>query len=400
MLEQRANDLVDRPFVYVSGSLAVLTVSTLLWSLFGSLKLESTGVGLIVRGKHFVTVSSKQQGVISKQYFELDQEVKAGDVLMSLDTQTNQIGLNAAAKTLEVTKPLSLLNDQAGKRAELIAIENIRSAEEMYKRNADSLRSLIQKQQDAYNGVLTLYSSNKVSSDELASAYSSLVQLKQQLVGLENSVREQRINYQQIRQSNAQGKINLESQNISTASNVAQSQLVLDQSELIRSPIDGTMVSYDVQLGGFVNRGDPLITISPKTGPLTAIMLVGSDQFGRIKKGDRVLVSPSASPSIRFGYIKGKVVAKADAPATGAELLKAFGSQDIVQSLQQSFSQGRQVNLPYLVKVQLEEKNQQPVWTLGRQPPWGVRSGSQATARIISEQVRPISLLIPFFRGL
>lgn len=400
MLEQRANDLVDRPLVYVSGSLAVLTISTLLWSLFGSLRLESTGVGLIVRGKHFVTVSSKQQGVISKQYFELDQEVKAGDVLMSLDTQTDQIGLNAAAKTLEVTKPLSLLNDQAGKRAELIAIENIRSAEEMYKLNADSLRSLIQKQQDAYNGVLKLYSSNKVSSDELASAYSSLVQLKQQLVGLENSVREQRINYQQIRQSNAQGKINLESQNISTASNVAQSQLALDQSELIRSPIDGTMVSYEVQLGGFVNRGDPLITISPKNGPLTAIMLVGSDQFGRIKKGDWVLVSPSASPSIRFGYIKGKVVAKADAPATGAELLKAFGSQDIVQSLQQSFSQGRQVNLPYLVKVQLEEKNQQPVWTLGRQPPWGVRSGSQATARIISEQVRPISLLIPFFRGL
>jgi len=400
VLEQRANDLVDRPLVYVSGSLAVLTISTLLWSLFGSLRLESTGVGLIVRGKHFVTVSSKQQGVISKQYFELDQEVKAGDVLMSLDTQTDQIGLNAAAKTLEVTKPLSLLNDQAGKRAELIAIENIRSAEEMYKLNADSLRSLIQKQQDAYNGVLKLYSSNKVSSDELASAYSSLVQLKQQLVGLENSVREQRINYQQIRQSNAQGKINLESQNISTASNVAQSQLALDQSELIRSPIDGTMVSYEVQLGGFVNRGDPLITISPKNGPLTAIMLVGSDQFGRIKKGDWVLVSPSASPSIRFGYIKGKVVAKADAPATGAELLKAFGSQDIVQSLQQSFSQGRQVNLPYLVKVQLEEKNQQPVWTLGRQPPWGVRSGSQATARIISEQVRPISLLIPFFRGL
>lgn len=400
MLNQRANDLVDRPLTYITASIAVLTGATLLWSIFGSLKLETTGVGLIIRGQHFVTVSSKQQGVVLKQYYELDQDVKAGDVLMSLDSQSDQIGLQASARTLNLAKPLTQLNDQAGEKAEMIAMENIRSAEEIFSRNAASLRNLISKQQSAYEGVQQLYARNQVSSEELASAFSSLVQLKQQLVGLENSVREQKINFQQLRQSNAQGKINLESQNISTASNIAQSQLILNQSKLIRSPVDGTLISYNVQLGGFANPGDPLVTISPTKGPLTAIMLVGSDQFARIKNGDRVLVSPSASPSIRFGYIKGTVVSKGDAPATGAELLKAFGSPDIVQSLQQSFESGGQLDLPYLVKVQIEEKNQQPVWTLGRQPPWGVQPGSQASARIISEQVRPISLLVPFFRGL
>jgi len=400
VLEQRANDLVDRPFVYVTASLAILTGATLLWSFLGSLKLESTGVGIIVRGKHFVTVSSKQQGVVAKQYFELDQPVKAGDVVMSLDTLIDQLGLEASAQTLEVSKPLTLLSDQAGQRAEKIAKGNIRAAEELFNRNAASLRSLIKKQQAAYDGVLKLYASNQASSDELASSYSSLVQLKQQLVGLENSVREQQINYQQLRQSNAQGKINLESQNISTASNAAQSKVVVEQSKLIRSPIDGNLISYDVPEGGYANPGDPLFTIAPKVGPLRAILLVGSDQFARIKNGDRVLISPSASPSIRFGYIKGTVTSKADAPATSAELLKAFGSDSIVQSLQQNFDQGGQVNLPYLVSVLIEEKDQQPVWTLGRQPPWGVRPGSSATARIISEQVRPISLLIPFMRGL
>ncbi|QBE69002.1 hypothetical protein SynWH8101_1418 [Synechococcus sp. WH 8101] len=398
MLEKSANDLVDRRFVYITGSLALLTGATLLWSIFGSLKLESTGIGIIVRGKHFYTINSKQQGVVAKQFFELDEPVKAGDILMSLDTQMDQLGLQASTKTLGLSRPLSLLSDQAGKRAEQIAKDNIFSAEKLFNRNAPSLRSLIQKQELAYQGVQELYSQNKVSSDELASAFSSLVDLKQQLAGLENSVQEQKSNYQQLLQANAQAKINLESQNISTDSNVKQSQLALDQSKLIRSPIDGTMISYDVQLGGYANPGDPLVTIAPKHGPLRAILLVGSDQFGRIKNGDRVLVSPSASPSIRFGYIKGKVVAKADAPATSAELLKAFGSQDIVQSLLQSFSKEGQVNLPYLVNVLIEEKNQQPIWTLGRQPPWGLRPGSQASARIISEQVRPISLLIPFLR--
>lgn len=400
MLENRANDLVDRPFVYVTAGLGLLTGATLIWSVFGSLKLETSGVGLVVRGDHFFTVSSKQQGVVAKQFFELDQEVKAGDVLLSLDTQADKLGLEASSKTLDIALPLARLNDNAGRNAENIALDNIRTAESIFKSNEASLRSLISKQQLAYNGVQALYARNQVSSDELASAYSSLLQLKQQLADLQNNVQQQKINYQQIRQSNAQSKIDLASQNISTASSIAQSKLVLNQSALIRSPVDGTMISYDVKLGGYANPGDPLVTISPKNGPLRAILLVGSDQFARIKKGDRVLISPSASPAIRFGYIRGTVTAKADAPATGAELLKAFGSQDIVQSLQQSFNQGGQVNLPYLVSVLIEEKNQQPVWTLGRQPPWGVRAGSQATARIISEQVRPISLVLPFLRGL
>jgi multidrug resistance efflux pump len=400
VLENRANDLVDRPFVYVTAGLGLLTGATLIWSVFGSLKLETSGVGLVVRGDHFFTVSSKQQGVVAKQFFELDQEVKAGDVLLSLDTQADKLGLEASSKTLDIALPLARLNDNAGRNAENIALDNIRTAESIFKSNEASLRSLISKQQLAYNGVQALYARNQVSSDELASAYSSLLQLKQQLADLQNDVQQQKINYQQIRQSNAQSKIDLASQNISTASSIAQSKLVLNQSALIRSPVDGTMISYDVKLGGYANPGDPLVTISPKNGPLRAILLVGSDQFARIKKGDRVLISPSASPAIRFGYIRGTVTAKADAPATGAELLKAFGSQDIVQSLQQSFNQGGQVNLPYLVSVLIEEKNQQPVWTLGRQPPWGVRAGSQATARIISEQVRPISLVLPFLRGL
>jgi len=400
VLEQRANDLVDRPFVYVTASVAVLTGATLLWSFLGSLKLESTGVGIIVRGKHFVTVSSKQQGVIANQNFELDQAVKAGNVVMSLDTMVDQLGLDASVKTLEVAKPLKQQSDQAAQRAEKISQSNIRAAEKIFNRNETSLRSLIKKQQAAYDGVQALYEQNQASSEELASSYSSLLQLKQQLAALENDIREQQINYQQLRQSNAQGKINLESQNISTASNAAQSKVVVEQSKLIRSPIDGTLISYDVPKGGYANPGDPLFTIAPSVGPLRAILLVGSDQFSRIKNGDRVLISPSASPSIRFGYIKGTVTSKADAPATSAELLKAFGSNSIVQSLQQNFDKGGRVNLPYLVSVLIEEKDQQPVWTLGRQPPWGVSPGSAATARIISEQVRPINLLIPFLRGL
>ncbi len=400
MFERRAADLVDRPFTYITGALAVLTGATFLWSIFGSLKMESTGVGLIVRGKHFVTVTSKQQGVVAKQFFALDQDVKRGDILMSLDTEANQLQLDASIKTLKIAAPLTTLSNTAGRQAEVAANSNIVGAQEIYQRNATILRNLIIKQERAYAGVQKLYVINQASSDELASSYSSLLDLKQQLLGLENDIRQQRINFQQLVQSNAQAKLNLVSQNIATASSAATSKIMVDQSKLIRSPIDGTIISFDVPLGGFANPGDPLMTIVPKSGPLRAILLIGSDQYERVKKGDRVFLSPSASPSIRFGFIKGTVISKSDAPATSAELLRAFGSDESVQTLMQSFGSGGQVNFPYLVDVAIEEIGSQPVWTLGRQPPWGVRPGSAATARIISDQARPISLLLPFLRGL
>lgn len=114
-----------------------------------------------------------------------------------------------------------------------------------------------------------------------------------------------------------------------------------------------------------------------------------------------MLLSPTSTPSVRFGYIKGKVVGMAQAPATQGELMKAFGSSITVQSLLGSFNAGGQVDLPFLVNVVVEQdQTGLPVWTLDKQPPWGMRPGSTTTARIVSDKVRPISLVLPFLRGL
>jgi hypothetical protein len=72
---------------------------------------------------------------------------------------------------------------------------------------------------------------------------------------------------------------------------------------------------------------------------------------------------------------------------------------NVAQQRQYDFKQG-QVNLPYLVIITLPTNRQgQPIWTLGRQPPWGVRAGDGATVRIVASQAAPLTLLLPFLRG-
>ena len=309
--------------------------------------------------------------------------------------------MNASDQTLELSQPLSELSQEAGKQAEMLARANIFESQAILARNIKSLENIIDQQQQAFNGVERLYSSNLASSSELTSSYSSLLQLKQQLFDLKSNSRQQQINYRQLQQANAQSSVDLGAQNIATRSSAEESKLLIKQSREIRAPIDGTIISYNIPVGGFANPGDPVITLVPNSGPLRALILVGSTQFGQIRTGDQALISPADSPAIRFGYIRGRVHSKSIAPATSAELLKAFGSQDIINTLLNSFNTGNQPgNLPYLVDIQLEEDNHHPVWTLGKQPPWGVSPGRGLTARVITQEVAPISLLIPFLRGL
>ncbi len=400
MFEKQSDRLVSRPLYFTAAGLSLITAATLVWSVFGSLKLESQGVGILVRGKHFITVNTDQAGLINKQYFKLNDRVNKGDLLMSLNIDLDKIKLTEAQDLEAIIMPSIKESSDAARNIEYYARENIKQSEKEYDDQFASLSKIIKDQEAKYSGLLYLYNEGKVSTQELSNAYSLLANNKQRLSQIKQNIRTQNINLQQIRKSNAQSILDLKSKYISTESNILQLKQQIKSSTLIRSPINGTLVSYNIPLGGYAQQGDELLTLIPNTGNLRSIILVGSKKFGRINIGDKVLISPAASPSIRFGYIEGKVKSKSKAPATSAELLKAFGTQEIVQTLLQSFSRGGKVDLPYLVDVDIIEKDNQPVWTLGKQPPWGVSVGSVTSAKIISSQIRPISLLLPFLRNL
>lgn len=393
--------LVSRPFLIVGGSIAALTAVFAVWGVFGNLRSEVEGQGLIVRGKHLVTVYSRQAGVIEKQYKQLDQLVAKGEKLLALDIADQSIQRDAAQKLKQASDPLNSRATAASNQVEILSLKTLKAAQLALEKNEETLLKLIEEQRNQYHSAKKLYESKQVSADEVASAFGGLSQLEQQLQSLRRDVVSQSIGYHQAIQSNAQNRAQIVNDQIQNDSGLSQLNLSIDQSLKIASPINGYVASYSATVGDYVNPGDPLITMMPKSGDLRAIILVSSQDFERIKVGDQALIAPSSSPSIRFGYVKGHVDALAESPATEVELIKAFGSQEIAQTLLQNFSRDGAMDLPFLVGVKLDvSSNGQPVWTLGRQPPWGLRPGSSAAARITSQEVRPISLVLPFLRGL
>ena len=396
-----SDKLVSRPFLIIGGGIMGLTAVFFLWSIFGKLKSEVEGVGVVIKGDRMVTIHSQQQGIVAKQFYELNQQVRKGRSVLALDVSQQKLQQRAAQQQVEIGAALSKRAEVAASKIEKAAFSSLVQAKQELVQNQATLNQLIDQQVKVYDKVKLLFEDRRASANELASAYGTLSQLQQQLVGYQQNLTSQNINYNQIIQSNAQNNLQLADNQISNLAGLKQLDLQVQQSLEIKSPINGLVASYNSTIGDFVNPGDPVMTLMPTEGPLRAILLVGAQGFQRIKKGDQVLLSPGSTPAIRFGYVKAKVTDLAESPATQDELLKAFGSIDLAQILLQGFEQQGSQNIPYLVRVTIETTSAgQPAWTLGKQPPWGLRPGSSTSARIIAEEVSPISLVLPFLRGL
>lgn len=378
-----------------------LTIGLLGWSIFGSLQSEVTGTGMLVRGLRIISVEAKVGGTVKSIDFKVNSTVSPAQVIMSLDASQQTIQLLGAERQLEAGLPLAKNSDKAGRAAEAIALTAVRVAQQRLDEQAPALR----RRQIELKGMVTegnaLYHRRLISANDLASIVENLAQVTSQLNGLDDALNQQKIAYQQVRQQNAGNRFQLDQQNIGTIANAAGIRESIAQAGLIKSPLSGQLISISKQIGDYVNPGDVLFAVMPTKGELRAILLVSSANVKRINVGDSVLISPEESPPTRFGFIKGTVTGVGTAPATQAETLKAFGSTETVQSFTNSFSQQPGIDLPFLILVKIQQDRQgQPVWTLGRQPPWGFKPGGVANARIITNRIRPIQLLIPSLRRL
>jgi len=393
--------IITKPFLAVIWLSGGLSIGLLGWSVFGSLPSEVTGTGMLVRGLRMVVVEAKVGGTVKAIHFKVNSLVSPSNVVMALDASQQVIQLLGAEEQLKTGLPIAQKSDRAGRAAETTAFNALQLAQARLNQQGPTLK----RRQAELNSMVaeanSLYQRRLISSIDLASVAQNLAQVNDQLHGLQDALNQQTIAYQQVRQQNAGSRFQLVQQNIGTGASAAGIRETIKQATQIKPPLSGQLISVSKQVGDVVNPGDGLFTIMPTQGDLRAILLVSSSNVKRISVGDEVLISPEESPSTRFGFIKGTVTGVGTAPATQAETLKAYGTAEAVQSFANSFSQQPGVDLPYLVLVKIQQDRQgRPVWTLGRQPPWGFRPGGVANARIITSRIRPIQLLIPSLRRL
>ena len=168
----------------------------------------------------------------------------------------------------------------------------------------------------------------------------------------------------------------------------------LNYAKSLAATSTGQVIQISSWEGDAVSKGQELFVISPTKGKLIGTFLVDAKNSGRIRIGDEVIVSPQSSPSARFGYIKGSVTGVTDYPTDSRALAAYIGSQTLSDVI---YKKGESKS-PLMVNVELEMKNGKPVWIGSKGPPWPIKSGELASAKITYQLRLPISYISPFIR--
>lgn len=247
----------------------------------------------------YTLVAPKVSGYIAEVKVQDNQQVKAGDVLATLDDRDYRVALESAEADLQVSEA-KLLSSQA-------QLEQQQSAIEQSKATLAANQATAQyagQNADRYN---RLYKSGTIAADDQQKASSNqrsaAAAVRQSQAAVVSAVKEIGVLQAAVRQAQA---------------DVAAAQTSVDQARLnlsytrIVAPVDGMVGQRAVRVGAYVSAGTRLLAVVPlQQTYITANYL--ETQLSDVRQGQRVRVKVDALPGKTFsGHVD------SIAPATGA----------------------------------------------------------------------------------
>lgn len=171
----------------------------------------------------------------------------------------------------------------------------------------------------------------------------------------------------------------------------------LERTSSVVTPYTGRIVEVMTEQGHVVNRGEPVARIDPvgrAVKSLEAVVYVSSDVGKRIRPGMQIQISPSTVREEEFGFMLGTVTYVSDFPATPQGMERVLKNEQLVAALAGG-------GTPYEVRADLVPDPRTASryrWSSPAGPPTEVRSGTLCRAQVTVSRVRPVELVVPFFR--
>lgn len=319
------------------GLIAISVSVVLIWLNTATLEESVTGVGQFLPDGQLRQVMAPETGLVSQVYVTENQEVQAGQVLMSLDPEMGQVQEGAVNQQLgllqqEVSSLESAMSGQSNSswaRALAVSRESalmdanmqIEKTQHLYQEalaKQKQLTELLQSRQQMVAQYRSLAEQGGLAQRELATYEQELINIKGQLEQSKQAVKASQVEYQQAKvrptqveanyQRDLLSRINDTQQRIASVSGEAAKVKVMVKHTLIFSPIDGVIHQQLVHgAGEVIETGKPVFVIVPKNAQLVAEVKVTNKDVAYIKKGQRVSLKMDAAPYQQFGMLYGKI---------------------------------------------------------------------------------------------
>lgn len=316
---------------WVARVLILLIVVLFVWSVLGHIDIIVNAQGKIIPGGYTKTISSVEVASVRSLNVEEGQAVKAGDVLIELDTRSS----DSERDKSEGDRQTAWLQAERS-RAMLKAIETskVPKLTEVKPQDLDAQRVQDAQQhlQDQWRdyqaklarleGEISRYSQALPLATQRAKDYSELAKTsdvsqhawfekEQARIDLEGQLadaRHQKASLTAETRKTAQDALN--DANRIAASSAQDVQKATVHGDLLRltSPVDGTVQQLTVHtVGGVVPAAQPLMQIVPKQATVEMEALMENKDVGFVQAGQDAQVKVDAFEYTKYGTIPAKV---------------------------------------------------------------------------------------------
>lgn len=317
---------------WVGRILMLLIVVLLLWSILGRIDIVVNAQGKIVPSSRTKTITSAEVANVRSLHVEEGQAVKAGDLLIELDTRASESERDKAA----ITKQTAMLQ-AARSRAMIAALNSGRepylappvATESMTRqqwedaqqhligqwRDFEAKRQRLDAEIQRYNATLPLATQQARDFADLASthdvaqhAWLDKEQARLDMQGQLNDVRHQRAALIAETRRTAEDTLNEANRVMSEAAQDQRRASVHGEALRLLTPVDGTVQQLAVHtIGAAVPAAQPLMQIVPTDGPVEVEATLENKDIGFVQEGQAAQVKIDTFEYTKYGTVPAHV---------------------------------------------------------------------------------------------
>jgi HlyD family secretion protein len=374
-----------------------LTVTALLWSIFGQLPIRVNGQGILIRSGGIFEIVSLGSGQITEINVDVDGLVATGDIIARISQPIQHTRLKQArAEVGEMKQELQHLRNSVEKS---LHMQQIHSDNERI-----NLMKSIDFEQERLHWLREKQASQDILMQQGLITKQSLVNTKQEINTCKERIENDKNRLQQLAISNFQMKDqkereirNSEQQLLRQQRDLQTLEKVYEESTLVISPYTGRILEVTADIGKSAHVGDSLMSLelSEENGvKLEAVIFVSPAEGKKVQPGMNIHISPSTVKSEEYGFMLGLVSRVSEFPATTDGMMRLLHNQNLVQTLTAG-------GAPIQIHAELlPDSGTQSgfAWSSSKGPPTGIHSGTVCSARIVISEKSPIHLLIPYIK--
>ena len=384
-----------RLWMLLAGASAVVATFTV-WGFFGSIPLTVRGTGMLIEGSIVVVAEAPADGRIGDVLVEPGDRVVEGQVLAVvanpvLEAQQFEAE-NAAARLREQDANLAAAEDVA--TAAFTASMDIRDSE--CRHRIDRAAAIAYEFNQAVEVKRARVSQGLLPESELLTIANATVEIERalsearsELLHIQAERTEASIRRQQDRQRR---------ENVISDADALIGQLAarMSDEQHVIAPRAGKLVQLTCSPGDGVHKGNTVAIISDVgDGRLRCYAFFPLTEGKRVHMDMRAHVAPSIADRERFGVISSVVRDVEPVVGTRERFLRIINGPEVAQDIEQH-SEG---TVSAVIDLELDAASPTGLrWSGGVGYPQQLTPGTLCEVDVVTEDVAPISLLIPWLQ--